>query len=64
VVISPYPCPECEGNARQEEPGEYAMVQITDGRIQLHTDTPDTTVFVVRAQVCMDCGYVTLYATA
>jgi hypothetical protein len=38
------------------------MIQITDGRIQLHTDAPNTTVFVVRAQVCGDCGYVTLYS--
>jgi predicted nucleic-acid-binding Zn-ribbon protein len=62
MKISDHPCPECGGNARQEESGEYAMVQVTDGRIQLHTDAPNTVAFVVRAEACMDCGYVTLYS--
>jgi hypothetical protein len=63
-MISPYPCPECKGNMRREEQGEYAMIKLTDGRIQLHTDAPNTVAFVVRPEVCMDCGYVTLYEAA
>ena len=57
----PHSCPECKGNARQEEPGEYALINITDGRIQLHTDAPETKVFAVRATVCQNCRYVTLH---
>ncbi len=38
------PCPECGSTARRQEPGEFALIGITGGVIQLHTDAPNTTV--------------------
>ena len=55
------PCPECGSTERKQEPGEFALLGITGGRIQLHTDAPNTTVFAVRASVCGGCGLVTLH---
>ena len=58
------PCPECGSTDREEEPGEFALLGVTQGQIQLHTDAPDTTVAVVRVTVCKGCGYVTLHESA
>jgi hypothetical protein len=57
------PCPECESTDRKQEPGEYALLGLTAGRLQLHTDAPKTTAVIVRATVCANCAYVALYET-
>jgi rRNA maturation protein Nop10 len=53
IDTNDYTCPECGETARTG----------TNGRIQLHVDSPDTKVLTVRAEVCVGCGRVTLYNT-
>jgi hypothetical protein len=60
-MASDYTCPECGETARKREHGEFALIGITDGRIQLHTDKPETPVLAVRAEICVGCSRVTLY---
>ena len=62
------PCPECGGTDRTEEPGEYALIGLTAGRIsltagrlRLRTDAPKPKAVVVRVTVCNGCRYVALH---
>lgn len=55
------PCPECEGTQRKQEPGEYALLGLKAGRLQIDPNTSNHTAVVVRATVCQGCGYVALY---
>jgi hypothetical protein len=55
------PCAECGKTDRTEEPGEYALLKLTQGRLQLHLDKPGTTASVVRVTTCNNCGLVTLH---
>jgi hypothetical protein len=55
------PCPECGSTDRKEEPGEYALIKLTEGRLKLHTEAPRTEAIIARATVCADCSHVALY---
>jgi hypothetical protein len=54
-------CPECGSTDRRDEQGEFALVQLTSGRMQLHIDRPNTQALVVRALTCGDCGHVAFF---
>jgi hypothetical protein len=55
------PCPECGSTDRKEESGEYALIKLSQGRLQLHTEAPRTEAIIARATVCANCSYVALY---
>jgi len=55
------PCPECGSTDRKKESGEYALIKLTQGRLQLHVDAPRTEAIIARATVCTACRYVALY---
>ena len=55
-------CPACDSKASaRQEPGEYAVLALTQGRLQIHLDAAENMAVVVRAHVCNNCGYVSLY---
>ena len=54
-------CPECGGTEHRHEPGEYALIGLTNGQIQLHLDKPVNTAVVVTVDVCANCGRVSLH---
>lgn len=57
------PCPACGSTKGKQEPGEYALLQLTQGRLKIDLDSSDNTAVVVRAITCGECGYVALYET-
>lgn len=59
--MSAKPCAECGGTSRTQESGEYALIKLTGGALQLHVDEPRTTASVVRVTICDSCGLVTLH---
>ena len=54
-------CPACGKSEGRQEPGEYALLALTQGRLELNLDLANNTAVVVRAVVCNNCGYVALY---
>jgi hypothetical protein len=56
------PCTECGGTSHTKEPGEYALLKLTQGKLELHVDHPGTTASVVQVTICDRCGLVTLHS--
>jgi RNA polymerase subunit RPABC4/transcription elongation factor Spt4 len=54
-----YPCPKCASTDLKQESGEYALIALTAGRLQLDLKS-GTSAVVVRVTVCRNCSNVTL----
>ncbi len=52
-------CPECGSTDRKQEPGEFALLQLTQGRLKIDLETANSAV-VVRVTTCGNCGLVSL----
>lgn len=57
-------CPACGGTSSRQEPGEYALMALTQGRLELNLDVAQNAAVVVRAVVCNDCRHVALYESS
>jgi hypothetical protein len=56
------PCPACGSTTNgKQEPGEYALLELRQGKLILDTTAANNPAVVVTATVCGDCGYVALY---
>jgi hypothetical protein len=57
-------CPACNSTEGKQEPGEYALLQLTQGKLTLDVSRPNNSAVVVRATTCGKCGFVALYEAA
>jgi hypothetical protein len=54
-------CPECSSTDRKDEPGEFALLGLTGGKLQLDLDRPNNLMVVVKVTTCQSCGHVALH---
>jgi hypothetical protein len=59
-------CAECGGTNLQDEPGQYALLQLKNGNLEIDARSPamKTMALVVQARICADCNRIAFFKVA